>query len=764
MPALFAFTLFISALLLFSIQPMVAKTVLPSFGGTPAVWNTCMVFFQAVLLAGYAYAHVLTSRLRFRRQVVVHACLLGLGAVLVLWLISPLRLLNAGGPPDEAHPVWWLLAALAVSVGLPFFAVSATAPLMQRWFADTDHPFARDPYFLYGASNLGSLLALLGYPLLLEPGLRLADQMWGWDWSYLLLAGLILLCGGLTRVSRSRLPAERERETRANNADGEEQLTPLRRCRWLALAFVPSSLLYGVTTFLTTDLASVPLLWVVPLALYLLTFIIAFGRRSAYAHGLVLQLFPLLVLAQTFVFAIQGLRPLWLLPVLHLLTFFVTALACHGELARQRPHARHLTEFYLWLSLGGVLGGLFNTLAAPQLFASLAEYPLALVLACFLVPAAAPSPLPSPPGGEGKGEGAAAKKKALDWPDIWLPLVLFLLAASLIPVFREKVTSLPLRVSLVYGLPAAVCYLFVNRPVRFGLGVGAILLAGTVSAGESQGRVVYRERSFFGVVRVIDMADNDRPGATLRYFVHGSTLHGTQRIEPDGKPSGEPLTYFFRNGPIGEFFASRGDRPAEKIAVLGLGAGTLAAYARGGQEWTFYEIDPAVERVAEDYYSYLNDGRQKGAKCTVRLGDGRLCLKDAPPGQFAVIFADAFSSDAVPVHLLTRQAVETYLDKLAPGGVLVLNITNRCLDLEPVVANIAQDRGLAGRVREERDENISAADKRAGKTPSRWVVLARSEADLGGVTDQAKWRPLRGRADVGVWTDDYSNLVRVLRW
>lgn len=760
MPKLFAVTLFVSAGLMFAVQPMIAKMILPRFGGTPAVWNTCMVFFQAVLLAGYGYVHIVSRRLTLHRQLRWHLVVLAVAAFLATGVLLPLQPSIGWAPDPHANPIPWLLGLLTISVGVPFFALSASAPLLQKWFAAMKHESAPDPYFLYAASNLGSMLALLSYPVLIEPGLPLAAQAVLWMLGYAIFLGLTAICA--LKTSRRVHADESPRE--------EFERLPLAvgigmRLRWLALAFVPSSLLYGVTSYLTTDIAAVPLLWVLPLAIYLLTFIIAFARKPLITHARMLDVFPLAVLWQVFVFSLH--RPIWLVFVLHLVTLFVVALVCHGELARLRPSPRHLTAFYLWLAAGGVLGGAFNTLIAPVIFDTLLEYPLVLVLAALLIWPASDSTRP-----------------ALDWHDVLIPIVLFLVLSIYVAEVQAQLKELsaevrvPLQVSLVFGLPAALVYFFHDRPIRFGLSVGALLLTGGMTSEPSASTLVYRERSFFGMVKVVDQPAKDDPDVTFRRFIHGNTLHGMQQQSDDAAVRRRALSYYFRNGPMGDIFAGFGST-RKKVAVLGLGAGALAGYAEPGQSWTFYEIDPAVQRIAETYFTFLEDAQERGVSVDVILGDARLALASPPSDgsqAFDLIIADAFSSDAVPVHLLTRETLALYVSRLMPDGVLVFNVTNRYLDLEPVMAALADDAGLTARIREEVATPISAddllagkqaiteEDKRRGKTPSRWVIMARTEADLGAIADNPRWRVLQSRPDARVWTDDYSNLLGVLRW
>ncbi len=779
MPAWFAATLFVSAGLLFVVQPMLARMLLPRFGGTPAVWNTCLVFFQAALLVGYTYAHLL-GRLPLRRQGLWHAIALVVALALTPLVTLPFGLANLLAPSPEANPIPALLALLAVAVGLPFVVASATAPLVQRWFGNTGHATARDPYFLYAASNLGSMIALIGYPLCIERLLPLAWQAWAWVIGYGLLVILVVACAVVAgRSSAKSEPAP----VVARRPEKRAVVRAARRWRWLALAAVPSSLLYGVTTYLTTDVASMPWLWIIPLVLYLLTFILVFARRPPIPHGQVVRALPLVILGQVFVFPLGDLRPVWVPFLLYLATFFIVCLACHGELANDRPTADHLTEFYLLMSAGGALGGLFNTFLAPVLFETAIEYPLALVCACALMPSKKRGP-------------------ALDWADLWVPLLFFLgLAIVVTWVTKQSTFSVPVQMSLTYGLGAAVCYTFAPRPIRFALGVGAVLLATSLggpvrSDGQAElRRLVYQERSFYGIIRVVDKERPGDPPIHIREFVHGSTIHGMQRLPSDAETisdllaplasvgpldagmqaatawdawigrRNQPLAYYFPTGPLGQVFAHLpGPTPGRRIAVLGLGAGGLAAYGRAGEAWDFYELDPAVPRVAERYFTYLGDCRKRGAAVRVVVGDARLSLENAPDHHYDVIIADAFSSDAVPVHLLTQEALTLYRKKLAKGGILVFNIRNRYLDLAPVLARLVEKEKLAARVRQVEREDITEEEARQGKTPSRWVVMAESENDLADLANDPRWQPLQTRSDVGLWTDDFSNLLSVFRW
>ncbi len=727
----FAITLFVSATLLFWVQPMFAKMVLPLLGGTPAVWNTCMVFFQAALLAGYGYAHVATAWLGVRRQAAIHV-----GLLLLPLLTLPIGIPMGWSPPVEKNPIPWLFVLLLVSVGLPFFVVSASAPMLQKWFSDTGHRSAKDPYFLYGASNLGSMLALLSYPVMIEPQLRLAEQSWVWAGGYGLLVVLTLGCAVI--LWRSPVVVVGQRGQGAG-LDGGSGLTVRRRVRWVVLSFVPSSLMLGVTTHLSTDITPIPLFWVVPLALYLLTFVLAFARRPILPHLLMVRALPLVILPLLISIFLNLQQPLWLLILLHLLTFFVAAMVCHGELVKDRPPAEYLTEFYLWMSVGGVLGGLFNALVAPMVFSSVVEYSLAMVLACLLRPSTRPD----------------EQKPLSRWLDFGLPLALGILVAGLI--WAVKVSDLKpvwLSISLIFGLPSVLCFTFRDRPIRFGLGVAAVMLA-NVFYTSTLGHILHTERSFFGVNRI--MVD---PEEKYRLLFHGSTIHGWQSL--DLFRSREPLSYFYRTGPIGQLFtAFSGANAKPKVAIAGLGIGSMACYGEPEQQWTFYEIDPVVERIARDpqYFTYLRDCPPK---INVVLGDARLSLRRAPDRHYGFIFLDAFSSDAIPVHLLTREAIELYLTKLADGGILAFNITNRYLDLRPVLSDLARDAGLVCMAQD--DSDISEAEKKSGKAASRWVVMARQQNDLSKLAQDQRWNVLTSRPGARVWTDNFSNILEVIRW
>jgi SAM-dependent methyltransferase len=728
---LFTLAIFIAAFLLFLIQPMFAKLLLPKLGGSPAVWNTAMVFYQAALLAGYGYAHLATRRGRARQQAALHGLL-----VLAPLFLLPVTLPPGAAPPPEGHPIPWLLGVMAVSVGLPFAVVATTSPLLQRWLAATGHPAAKDPYFLYAASNAGSLLALLAYPLLIEPNLTLAEQSALWTRGYWALAALLLACAGV------RWQARPEPESHAavfppgtTSAADAPPPAARQRLRWVVLALVPASLMLSVTNHISYDIASVPLFWVVPLGLYLLTFIVVFARRQWVSAATWRGLLPIAVMPLVMMMAMSVARPVELLIALHLGAFTIAALACHATLAAERPGAERLTEFYLWMSAGGVLGGCFNAILAPLLFNSFVEYPLALLAACWLA-------LPKTPALD------ESRARLLDFA---LPAGVAVLTLALVKFLEHVVTVNDVRFyAIAFGVPGLLCFAFLGRPLRFALGLAAVLWMGA-AVPHQEGRVVHSARSFFGVHRVT--RDDERGWIQL---VHGRTLHGSQSLDPARRRSG--MGYYDATGPIGQFFAAWSRRIDKPVAVFGLGAGALAVYCQPGQNWTFYEIDPLVKRIAEDerFFTYLRDA---AGKIDIVLGDARLKVAEAPDAHYGIIIQDAYSSDALPVHLATREALQLYLRKLSPGGVLLFHISNRHLDLESVLANLAAEAGLAALV--QYDYDLTEEEHEAGKFGSVWFAMARKLDEFGPLLNEPRWLREPVASSPVIWTDDYSSILHI---
>jgi hypothetical protein len=579
---------------------------------------------------------------------------------------------------------------------------------------------------LYAASNLGSFAGLFSYPFLVEPALTLPAQAWLWLGGYVMLLVLTALC---FPWSAPDTEAAAPRDTSA--------IRWPRRLRWVMLALVPCSLMLSVTTYLTTDVAPVPLLWVTPLGVYLLTYVLSFAGRPLLPHAIVRRWVPLAVLVAVIVRLLEASDPLPVVLAVHLLVLFWLSLACHGELAHDRPPPEHLTGFYLCLAIGGALGGVFNGLVAPLVFTRLTEYPLMLVLAALLC--GLPS-LSRPSRADllwavGLGSGTAG-------------LVLLVQAGRLVPIEAGQGS-----VAVIFALPLLLAYTGRERPWRFGLALGAVLVAGTLYHGV-HGTPVYRTRSFFGVHLVADRDD-------LRRLVHGGTVHGMESLRPG--ESGIPLTYYHPTGPIGQVMDALADDPRlDRVGLVGLGAGSLAYYARPGQHWTFYEIDPAVIHIARDrrLFTFLPSAR---GKVDVIEGDGRLQL-EATSDRFGLLVLDAFGSDAIPLHLLTRQALRIYQDRLRPGGLIALHISNNYLDLEPVLANLARDAEPPLTCYVQAQQTLTADQRAAGVFPSVWLVMAARPDDLPARLRRYPWRPAQPRDDLSEWTDHYSNVWQVFRW
>jgi hypothetical protein len=718
-PALFAGTLFASALLLFAVQPMFTKMVLPMLGGAPAVWSVAMVFFQAALLGGYAYAHLLARTLNVAQAALVH-----LGVLAAAALTLPIGIAHGFDVPPSAGIGLWLVGLFAVSIGLPFAALSASAPLLQSWFAASGHTQARNPYVLYAASNLGSFVALLAYPLALESLLTLRMQAWVWSVGFAGLAVLIAAAaivaargnGIVLVVAAAQRPSWRE------------------RAAWAVLAAIPAGLVIAVTAYISTDIAAAPLLWVLPLALYLLTFVAVFRDRPWFAHSLVLKIVPFLV-APLAITLLGGDREYWLATMaLNLLALFALALACHGEVYARRPAPALLTEFYLWTSLGGVIGGIFAGLLAPYLFNYTYEYPILVTAALLALPGALGGPL-----------------RAFLWrvapAIIVVPLALLLYIAG----FRIP-GGLGLTLQVVLVTLAGLMLLQRRDPARFAaFAVCAFVITGLWQPGL---RLIEQTRSFFGVHRVVETITG-----THRILVHGNTIHGAERVrEADGTPvtgRPEPLTYYYFGGPISEVTAAARTAAGklDNVAVVGLGAGSMACHRKDGERWTFFEIDLEVVRLARDpkMFSFLSSCAP-GAP--VVLGDARLTLA-ASPQQFDLIVLDAFSSDAIPTHLLTREALRGYLAHLSSHGMLLMHISNRHLELAKVVAAVGATEGLITLIKTDRNQIDFMGELRAAAMVA---VLARNEADFGTLLGAEGWEKASA-GDVAAWTDDYSDIV-----
>ncbi len=667
---LYAITIFLSSFLLFLVQPLIARLILPWFGGTAAVWTTCMLFFQCILLAGYAYAHAATARLSPRAQATVHTILLA-AAVATLPILPDASWKPVGG----GEPISRILLLLTATVGLPYLLISSTSPLLQAWFSRA-RPGA-NPYRLFAVSNFASLLALIGYPLVVEPYLSNGQQVYGWSWMF---AAFSVLCAALAWLSSN---AHERAPAAAGGA--EEGPAPGRDdiVLWLALSATGSVMLLAITNHITQNVAAIPLLWLAPLTLYLLSFILCFEGRGLYRPKW--WWFPVLAWLGGMGWLLVDPKhqfDLYMQLGIFLAGLFFACMFCHGELYRHRPSNRHLTAYYLWVSVGGALGGFFVAVIAPLVFNAYYELGIGLV-AC---------------------------------------------AALGVAAFRNlnRAASYASMAVLV-GVAAAVCY----------------------DGFKFQDFVRVSERNFYGVLRVKEYGSEGEP-EHLRRLLHGTIMHGEQYMT--GAARKDLTSYYQVTSGIGKAIASKQPGGPLRVGVIGLGTGTLAAYGRKGDVYRFYDINPAVVAIARREFAYLGDSE---AKIEIALGDARLTLEREAPEKFDILAVDAFSSDAIPVHLITKEALEVYLKHMNPGGIVAFHVSNRFLDLGPVVAQIASACGaFAVNVYEKGDED---------KTQSDWVLVSRDRRALEAPVIKEVSEPVQERPDWRLWTDDYNNLVQVLK-
>ena len=614
---------------------------------------------------------------------------------------------------------------------MPFFALSANGPLLQAWFARTDHPAAKNPYFLYAASNIGSFLALLAYPIAIEPFIRLGDQTWGWSAGFLVLIALIAASGAMLWRAPNG-PAQEAADT-----DASAPPTMRDALTWMALAAVPSGLLVAVTAHISTDVAAVPLLWVVPLALYLLTFVIVFSTRPLIPHWLALIAQPIFVAALVAMLVIDFTGSIVIQVLLHLAAFFVSALVCHGELARRRPAPRHLTAFYMWMSAGGMIGGLAAGLIAPFVFNWVAEYPILIVLALLCRPG-----LAIPRG----------RERA-----IWIgALVAAALVLTASPTLSEHISETAQNIVAALLLLGALALALWRLPLAMAAVVAFVFTADRLYTDDATVTV----RSFFGVHKISEDDENE-----FRVLMHGTTIHGAERIlDPDEeqRPGEKPdlAMYYYDGSAMAQAIDAARERAGGKLrfAVVGLGAGSLACRADAGDTLTYYEIDPAVVRIAQDadLFTFLSIC---GPNVPIVMGDARLTLADAADGAYDLIIIDAFSSDAIPIHLMTREAMALYRQKLSPNGMVVMHVSNRHLELASVVAGIAQANGLTTRVNNGGDVE---PDDDEYKMVGTVTAVAKNDEDFVGLARSKFWPVEAPDPKQWVWTDDYSNVVGAL--
>jgi len=724
---LFAGTLLVSATLMFILQPLFGKLLLPLLGGSPAVWNTCMVFYQTLLFLGYLYAHYLSVKFSPHRQIQIHAVVIAISLIAL-----PVALPESTIPPTDSNPTLWLMWTLFLAIGLPFFIVSTTSPLLQKWFSKVGHHTSEDPYYLYGASNAGSMLALLSYPFLIEPNIGLLEQKSFWSFGFVLLCILVIGCAVV--LWRTQQTATEES---LSVADEPEELSLSTKLHWLVLAFVPSSLLLGLTNFISTDIASAPLLWIIPLTLYLFTFILVFSKWADRIHPVMVSLQPIILLPFiAYAFVDPAALPYWLNLILHLIAFFLAVMVCHGELAKHRPHTQHLTSYYLIMSFAGMLGGMFNTFVAPFIFNAVYEYPLMIIAALLLRP------------------GLHSQKISMQAA---FPLALFCIGLA-VYFFTDNLSQ-----TLIYSatnaliLLAGLSYTFRSRPVSLALLSGVILFF-TLGIQNLMSNTIFQERSFFGVFSVrqsVLLDENNKPEKYHELF-HGTTKHGAQRLAAHLQTT--PLTYYSRPGPMGQLFSVYDDQNQNwEVGTVGLGAGALSCYAKAQQHWTQYEIDPLVIEIAKNpkYFTYL---KLCSKNSTFKVGDARLSLKNEPDQKFDLLIMDAFSSDSVPTHLLTREAVELYFSKLKPNGILAFHITNRHLALKKVISDHVSHLKLSAFIQEFKPKKamplVIATD---------WVVMAKKEETLTPLYQSrlGNWQKLPLYFDMKPWTDDFTNIIGI---
>jgi len=844
MVALFTAAIFVAAFLLFLIQPLAARLILPNLGGSPAVWTGTMMFFQIMLLAGYGYAHWV-GKLRPRPQAIIHGLVL-LSCLVFIPLGLPEWWKAWSGSAQGVPPLVGLLVGLAASVGIPFFAISSASPLIQTWFARTGHARAHDPYFLYAASNTGSLMGLLAYPLVVEPALGLSEQGWGWGIGYVACAALLIGCWAVATRRARRSPgagverlnakdakaangakyAKSARDAKAANllkgstqdkapvasapivlpaTKGDRAAAWRERLTWIALAAAPSSLSLGVTQYLTTDVAAIPMLWVMPLAIYLLTYVAAFSRFRAQAERVGRIILPIAAVAVTAAMMVHARTPLWVIGALHLTLLASGGLVCHCRLAALRPTADRLTEFYFLASLGGAIGGAFNSVAAPLLFNVVLEYPLAIAGCCALLLIGKPpsrrqsradkaTDATADAGATPSEPEPSAPRFAFPRPLSTRRLGLFralapallaviltaayLIAADSVVMLRiQRIRSFDVfgRIPITPGLIAQVVTVFIPCVIafllsRFPLVFAAIIgtLAGQVTVTPTAGSdiphtIIHVERTFFGVCMVADRPGvlfraEEPPVPALRIFQHGTTLHGRQWL--DSERQHEPLSYYTRTGPVGDTFARMAET-ARTVAVIGLGAGTIASYGRPGDAFDFFEIDPAVARIAQDprFFTFLSGSQ---ARTRVILGDGRIKMAQQPAAMYDLIVLDAFSSDSIPVHLLTIEALQIYRSRLKPNGVLLVHISNVHFDLLPPMSRAARD--LRTLLIQKTDSAPPEERFVTSGSDSEWVVLCDNPEFLYLFADAPGWQAIANPRTGDAWTDDHADVLGALRF
>ncbi len=717
-PALFTLAIFTSASLLFFVQPLFTRLVLPYIGGAPAVWTTAMLFFQTALIAGYLYAHLLTRHVPVRLQLGLH---LALWAAALFFL--PLAIPESWSYDASASTAWQTLTLYAIGVGVPFTFLSANAPLIQAWYAKSGGASADDPYFLYGASNLGSLLALLAFPLVAEPLFGMTQIGWGWAAGFGALGILLLACGLTARRDTARAAGP------IVGAHISDDPSLRDMARWAVLAFIPSSMMLGITSRISTDLGSFPLVWVIPLALYLLTFVLVFSQKSVFTPQRLRPAFMVALVTLVALSSAVGLVHLnWAKSAFLAFAFFITALMAHRVLYERRPDKAHLTVFYLVMSVGGALGGLFNSILAPLIFKDIYELSVVVALASVLLLVGSVRFTPRE-----ATLGLAVGVLAL------LPGYLGILLA---PLSYGVLTAVALAAILLLGLG------FLNHRGTAPVVAVCLVLSGGHYIQRTE--AIHRDRSFFGTHSILEYDKR-------RIYKNGTTIHGAEWIADldGGRP--EPLTYYHVDGPMGQIMSSPRADDAKSIGIVGLGLGSLACYAQPGQNWHFYEIDKTVDAIARNpaYFTFMSSC---GQEAVTHLGDARIVLAQQPQMKFDILVIDAYGSDAVPIHLTTTEAMALYRDRLTPGGLLVFHISNRFYDIDIPLGRGAEALGMRAMFQHHDEPGI----REKGALPSVVVAMTTDDTAITDLASDTRWRRLE--SDGGpLWTDDYANLLSVLR-
>ena len=750
--ALLSCTLFAAAFLLFWCEPMVGKMVLPILGGAASVWTTCVLFFQLMLLAGYLYAHALGRMKRRQDQMVLHVAIM-----VIVFAFLPIRFSSAT-VEASTEPVSWLLYHLLISTGLPFAVIASSAPLLQNWLSMTRLSSGRDPYFLYSMSNAGSLLALAAYPVVIETKYGTSAQTELWRIGYGVVLIMLAVVAAVMwkaphpalyfRLRPSGLALRRGAALSQREKEPEPAASRGTKLYWLAAAFVPSALMLAVTNHISLNIGSFPFIWVLPLSVYLITFIMAFARRrfstpavSIATTVVLLVLFPIAAVG-----APVRSDKLWILIACHVAILFFGSLLCHSALADRRPSPKYLTEFYFIIALGGVAGGMFAAIVAPAIFTTIIEYPLLVAAIMFFRTS-------------GRANRGLTKGDLLELGlfALFVAFSIFIvLYRARIDVSRFQPDNLTsgnnLAIVVAQSVFVGILVLFHRRTAQFAIGFALLILSYAIVLPRQfeEGDRVSVARNFFGVKKVLYEAD-----INMRKLVHGDTMHGRESL--DAELTGQPLSYYHRTGPVGDVMQlldHRGEALLQHVAVVGLGAGSIAAYGGPKRHITFLDVDPQVVEIAQRYFTFL---QRCGDACDFAVGDGRLLLQSRQQGEFDLIVVDAFNSDSIPAHLVSREAVRLYESKLKPDGILMFHVSNRYLDVEKLAASVLMAEGLPAFARHDED------DGPPGKTGSHYLIGVRNTQDLDGIPNREAWIRVEKPAGIQPWTDEFSNMLSIIR-